>query len=72
MIKTGKYESKPSREARVHFTGDFWELVGQTLVKSDIDKFDGAAEKHELEKVCRSPWSEMNILSAPFVLLMKH
>lgn len=46
--------------------------MGQTLVKSDIDKFDAAAEKHKLEKVCRSPWSEMNILPTPFVLLMKH
>lgn len=46
--EAGKYESKPSREPRVH--GRFSRLVGQTFVRSGIVLVD-AALKHELEKV---------------------
>lgn len=68
MIKPGKYESKPSKDARVHFTGNFKNWWGKILPRV-ADIFDSAAAKHGLEKVCRSPQGERNSLPTPFVLL---
>jgi len=42
------------------------------LLSRVTDIFDDAAAKYRLEKVCRSPWGEMNILPTAFVLLMQH
>lgn len=39
------------------------------LLPRVTDIFDAAAAKHGLEKVCRSPQGERNILPTPFVLL---
>lgn len=68
MIKPGKYESKPSKDARVHFTDNFKNQWGKILPRV-ADIFDSAAAKHRLEKVCRSPQGERNSLPTPFVLL---